>query len=444
MSLTSLVREIGILGDEYSQHAICQTSADGEPYPFDPSKSLHISSWSLVDRCYERIAAPNGEISSFLQWVALFVVVLFLGPLDLIHALVRISIFPCIYGLWWLDRRLMALRSRAFFCPNCFNPMKEPLVYCAACRTPQPQLRPTFGNLLIRKCDNPDCPSPSRWFLLGQAFKTPGPIACRNTPSFKGCCLPHRCFELVDGCQSKHAIVIGPSIECKHAVMGHLLAYLHHVGARKAKFVPVGELDRLEYDLFVSHLSHAFRVNTVLAEKPGKKYELATSLLLRSTRRKQLLAFHNIPVGATASDAAMRRNVPGAELNPSVIFVLNEAWLVSSDGEDQSHVEVFSRFVRRVQRRFDMAPVKKLSTPLHLVLPVPLNSPLRQYAKASGIVPSETTQQLLRRNDSAFYSLVSACVKPNCVRFYGGLLPDEVKTDSCVWLQPLAIGLVGA
>jgi hypothetical protein len=437
--MTGLLNQIGALGDRFKHNILPRDDGKGVWYAYDPSKSSHKSPWSWVDLFYGRLTGTTGEIDSFFKWIGLFVIVLIIGPFDLIHVTLRVLIYPFVLIVWWGERKILMRRSMWYFCPSCFNPMHEPLVYCPSCLVPQPQLRPTFRNLFSRKCVNPKCTSRSSWLLLGHSIKTPSPIACRDTSSYKSCQCVHRCSPLIEGYAPQHVIVLGASNASKHSITGHLLNHLHHVGAGKTQYKPVDNLDTLELNLFVSHLANAFQENTDHAEQPGKHYRLANCLLLKSNRKKKLLAFHNVPTDFTKSETAMLGPMPIKDLRPSIMLILNPDNLVSSQqGEYGSHAEIFSRFIRRVQRLLDTTPGEKLQIPLQIVLPFPSSHPLSKYAKPTGELPAKIMQQLISNNDPALNGILALCFDPKKVQYFGGVIGDAVTSNPRSWITPLA------
>ena len=290
MDVEQLCSRLGQLGDE---RTIRRVYPDNQTQPMFNHRT-NPPLWSLAYRLTNRFDEGQGTV---LDWLLVLTIAPFLLLLviDLVHAVLRLSLYPVALALWRLERTLAVLQGRTFFCEHCQHDMKDPVVMCPTpdCPCPlQPPLRPTYNALFTRVC--PGCQQ-KRWRLVGQRFcQRSGPLLCLDSNGTSGCGRQLLLTALM-GRPRYHIAVAGTSVRAKHAGLAGFLQALTGGSVRGMRYRAVSKLGRLELEVARRVLYRGFALDTSRFECPGENYTMARSLVLVPRNSGPAVVLHNLP-----------------------------------------------------------------------------------------------------------------------------------------------------
>ncbi|MFO0877896.1 MAG: hypothetical protein U0840_11130 [Gemmataceae bacterium] len=425
MTAQQLIDQIGDEGDALLKTRLRRVDDDGDYVPINQGSSRPVLLSAMLVASLERIGPGSVAIA--------IPALLFLAPIDLILVVVRFLLFPFVLTAWWLERRLARFLRRSFFCPLCSNPMQEPFVYCPKCKTVQPRLRPYPEALFWRTCE---CGA-TRWSILGQfLLRRPQPLVCRDTEHITGCYRPHPLASLAGTNTSRHIALAGSSIRSKHAVMAHLFYHLTSGTTQRGSFAPAWDMSELELELSEKVLYRAFRVDTSVCEKPGNRYTLSLSFVLRRKRSGELLAFHNLAQPWLESTPLLVKNVLNWKLIHGMIFVLDPEQLGKvPEAKLLPQVEIYSRILRVIEEYCVLPVGRTLPLQLAVLLPIPAGQAAALNLPGTrGELPQQQVQQLIRDREPGLHALLCRSIAPGKLRFFGGILPDKLDPDQSTWI----------
>jgi hypothetical protein len=357
------------------------------------------------------------------------------APFDAIHWVMRVMIWPLFVVLWYCERGVARLLRRTFFCPLCYNPMRDPYVYCPACGRVQGNLEPRINNLLFKRCVG--C-GEKRWRIFGNyLFKPPQPLVCRDTIWHLGCYRPHHLDKLAGKCSARRIALVGPNVASKHVFLSHLVNYM--VEGRRARpkcYRSANHLSTMEFELLTQVLPQDFGKQTKHYERPGKRYTLARTLVLRKGRSKRLAVIHNVPNACMHNEERLFRDGLAWRQIDAMVFVADLS-LVAADGWAGllSLAEVYSRVVRVIEKDLPLAPGKRLPFRVAIVLPLTQKATLARSIDSEGCVPPDEVERYISQETPGFYALVQRTVSPSKLRFFGGLVTSKLNPQRSRWLD---------
>lgn len=424
MSADGLLEKIGKKGDRLWTGKLHEVDRDTGMYI--PLREPTPPAWSLL---YRIGLQDESGIRTFAFFPLLF-------PIDALHFVARIFLFPLVWLLWWTEKRVALWLGRYYFCPVCHNLMDEPLVYCPnrSCKRVQARLRPSFNSLFVRTC--PAC-GEGRWRILGQRFLSPPePLVCRHTEKTSGCYHPQPVPLLAGKCRSVYIGLAGTTVRAKHSVMAHLFRHLAGQGIRKVSYQPAWDLSELELKLCDQVLHRAFREDTRRCEVPGEQYTLGLTLPLQAEGKKHLLVFHNIAQHWLGKTEILARTGLNWNLLRTLVFVIDAAQMDALTTETAApQVETYTRLVRAVEEYCGLRPGSTLPFRVAVVLALPGKPAAARRRGASGEMPPEKVERLLAERDPALYALLRRTVPPGRLRFFGGSIPPDLEVARTRWLQ---------
>lgn len=426
MNEQELLERIGQEGDALLKRKLSRVNAEGDYVPIEGGSVRPVLLTAMLFAYLEQ----GGPAAVVLAVPALPL----LAPIDLVLVIGRFVMFPFVLLAWWLERKMSQLLGRSYFCPLCSNPMCEPLLYCSQCKRVQPRLRPHPEALFLRTCE---C-GQSSWPILGQFFlRCPQPLVCRDTERVTGCYRPHPLASLAGRYSSKHLAVAGTSTQAKHAVMAHLFAHLVEGDRRFGTWTPAWELSEMEMELSRKRLVKAFREDTTDCEKPGDRYTLGLSFVLRSVDDSQLLVFHNVAQHWLDSTSLLVKNVLNWKLIQGMVLVLDpELMGVIADPQELPQAEAYSRLLRVIEEYCVLSTGSPLPLRVAVVLPVPAGRAAAMGlpgVKASML--GEAIRQLVREKEPALHALLVRSVAPTKLAFFAGPIPDDIDLKKTKWLH---------
>ena len=433
MSPDPLVQKIGKQGDALLKTKVIRSDEDGYDIPFD--QHVPYRDTMLTVKLHEKLN-PNEESPENLPiWAGIFAVVF----VDIAVKIVFFPIYLAAILFWFAERGWSRLKKRSFFCPFCTNPSRDPLVYCPKCQRVQPRIRPSFRAPLVWRCG---CGKYS-WFTVGQyAFGSPGPLCCRDLPTVTGCYRPHPAPELAGRTHAVHTAIAGTSTRAKHAVMAHLFKHLS-VGSlsETGPCDPAWDVSADELKLCETRLNRSFLKGeeTTDCETPGTNYTFAQSFML-DTERGRLLVYHNVAQQWLRATESLVRKGLNWELVSGLVFVLDPEKLSGSDLNKFPQAEAWSHLVQAVEQYCGVPPGQPLPLKVAVVLPVPDAKTFSDFwkeadptARDRGMSEVEV-RDLVRRRDPALYALLTRCLHPNRLAYFGGTIPPSLDLKRTFWL----------
>lgn len=417
MSQPSLVEQIGRQGDRLFAKPLPEGDADGPVPLLEPGKPF----WSLTYwSTYKLDAGDNsGDGLGFLFLVPLFP---FMILIDFVHLLLRAVIYLPVQALWLVDGWLARWANRRWFCAACHHAMTEPWPCCPEpdCGRPvQTRLRPTFHNLFFKVC--PSCRQ-SRWFIFSRWLGKPSPLVCRHTADTSGCYRVLRIPGLAEGTPVRHIALAGTTVAVKHAALTYLLSAWESAG-----FKPAWDVSGLEIKLAKAILGRAFEVDTTPAERPGRVWTLASTLLLERKRRR--LALHNLLNEWLTRTEDLARDSCNWKAVDCLVFAVDGVKLVETPAYDAvTAAEYFSRLVR-VAEEYHALPA---GDPLPFRVVVLLVWP-EDGAEAT---PSpESIEARLMKYDPALIALLRRMVGASRLSYFGGTVPTRGRQAVPEWAR---------
>jgi hypothetical protein len=429
----SLVQEIGRQSEALWEQRL-PSRFQGRQHPFIERAPPW---WSLSYRLVTRLDALGEPV---WLWVVTLVVIVPLVVLDLVHALVRLVLWPIVLVLWWLEKRWALWRGWYYFCPFCHHRMEDPWVYCdqPKChRRVQPSLRPQYNSLFIRRCCS--C-ARSRWAVLGQRLLfPPRTLVCRHTPTTSGC---HRILgvpDLAGRLAVHHVALAGTSLRARHALMAHLFDQLTDPDERGRAWEPAWTISALEMQLCREVLCRAFEQDTEFCERPGERYSLAWTFLLRAGRRG--LCFHHLLGAWFDRTESLAENGTNQEALHGLILCLDPDDLVA--GVPPGNLppeEIYARLVRVAEEYLALAPGQRLPWRVALVVGVTERQEALSdlYEAGPGGAGEKEVEAVLRHYVPGLLALVQRTVGRGRVRCFAGPIPPECDPAATRWLQAVA------
>jgi len=358
--------------------------------------------------------------------------------IDAAYWVVRAAVFPFFLTLWSAERGAARLLRRTFFCPLCFNPMTEPYVYCPRCGRVQGRLRPRIGSLLFKRCAG--C-GETRWRLIGNyLLNPPGPLVCRDTPQHTGCYRPHQLPNLAGRCSVERIALVGPSVASKHTLLAHLVNQMVNGSAsRGSQYYPTGKLSTLEFQLMRQTLARSPHEPTDHCERPGRRYTLARTFALQGAHGKNVAVIHNVSNSWIRYEDRLFTDGLAWTGIRSLVFVIDAAVIEGNGSEGiLSHVEVYSRLVRVIEKDLSLAPGSPLPLRVAIVLPLTSGANVAQPVHSNGTISAADVQRYVAQGAPALHALVQRTVAPGQLRYFGGLGSPKLDLSRSGWVRDVA------
>jgi hypothetical protein len=234
-----------------------------------------------------------------------------------------------------------------------------------------------------------------------------------------------------------HALIAGPRLSSKHAVLAHLIGHATEsakVGGWAAASSAHWSLGEKEYRLARTVLPRALREQTASLECPGENYTLARTFLL--ARHGRLCAMHNLAELWTSDERRLYQN--GYPLVVArVWFVVLDAQQLEQEPSEGlgSPAEVLSRMVRVVQQLQSLSPTDVLSPKLAVLLPIPHGHAVWRTIANNRSEPlsDRTIRGYLLQRAPVFCGLARTMFESQRVRYFGGLVPDSLNLKETPW-----------
>jgi hypothetical protein len=302
--------------------------------------------------------------------------------------------------------------------------MRDPCVYCPACLRVLGRLMPGFEHLFFQKCECGEF----TWRITGQyLFGRPPHLICRDTATYLGCRRKQSLPDLAGRFPMKHVCVAGTSVRTKHAAMAFLFHHLVEWGSAAGdRYEPAWDLTQLELDLCRGVLHRSLSEDTTACETPGKRYTLARSFVLRSTRRRQLLLFHNIAQSALMKASDLMKSKQNWQIVDRLILVLDPKQMgPAADPIRVPQSEVYSRMIRAVEEYTTLRVGQALNLSVAVLVPLTRKELAGAFGGNANPSPAKV-RDWVHRNDPALYALLLRTIEADRLMFFGGLIPDQL------------------
>jgi hypothetical protein len=181
-------------------------------------------------------------------------------------------------------------------------------------------------------------------------------------------------------------------------------------------FKPGWDVSELEMRLARSILGRAFDADTRPAERPGRSWTLASTLVLAGKGRN--LAVHNLLNDwLDRTDELARHSCNWKAAGWLVLAVDGRELTRTPDYDSVTAAEYYSRLVRVAEEYLALPPGATLPFRVAVLVVSP-----GEGAGRSDLTPEEV-ESLVRKHDPALAALLTRTAAPGGVAYFGGMVP---------------------